>query len=280
VLVARRTRGAILLGHRRHHGLRHRGGGRRRRRPVVRLAGGEQPARLVAQRPVAADAVFDVPDLSLIGQVSLFGGFARVGVIAAVLLVFTLMLADFFDTMGTVVGVGQEAGPARRGGPPARRRPRPARRLGRRHGRRRGVRVVRDDLHRVGGRCRRRRPHGLASVVTGVLFLGALLLTPLVTIVPFEAASPALVIVGFLLLTQVRNIDFDDYAIAIPAFLTIVLMPFTYSITNGIGAGFVSYAVLKATQGKAREVSPLLWVIAALFVVYFAIDPIEAGLVD
>jgi hypothetical protein len=63
-----------------------------------------------------------------------------------------------------------------------------------------------------------------------------------------------------------------------PAFLTIVLMPFTYSITNGIGAGFVSYAVLKATQGKAREVSPLLWVIAALFVVYFAIDPIEAAL--
>ncbi len=77
---------------------------------------------------------------------------------------------------------------------------------------------------------------GLASVVTGVLFLGALLLTPLVTIVPFEAASPALVIVGFLLLTKIRNIDFDDYAIAIPAFLTIVLMPFTYSITNGIGA--------------------------------------------
>ena len=90
---------------------------------------------------------------------------------------------------------------------------------------------------------------------------------------PFEAASPALVIVGFLLLTQVRNIDFDDYAIAIPAFLTIVLMPFTYSITNGIGAGFISYALLKATQGKAREVHPLLWVVAALFVVYFAHRP-------
>jgi len=94
---------------------------------------------------------------------------------------------------------------------------------------------------------------GLASVVTGVLFLGALLVTPLVTIVPFEAASPALVIVGFLLLTQIRNIDFDDYTIAIPAFLTIVLMPFTYSITNGIGAGFVAYAVLMAARGRARE---------------------------
>jgi len=120
---------------------------------------------------------------------------------------------------------------------------------------------------------------GLASVVTGTLFFGALLLTPLVTIVPFEAASPALVIVGFLLMTQVRNIDFDDYTIAIPAFLTIVLMPFTYSITNGIGAGFVAYAVLMAARGRAREVSPLLWVIAVLFLVYFAIDPIEAALV-
>ncbi len=95
---------------------------------------------------------------------------------------------------------------------------------------------------------------------------------------PFEAASPALVIVGFLLLTQIRNIDFDDYAIAIPAFLTIVLMPFTYSITNGIGAGFVSYALLKATQGRAREVSPLLWVIAALFLLSVGIDPIERAL--
>ena len=117
-------------------------------------------------------------------------------------------------------------------------------------------------------------------MVTGLLFLVALFFTPLVSIVPFEAASPALVIVGFLLITQVRNIDFDDYAIAIPAFLTIVLMPFTYSITNGIGAGFVSYALLKATQGKAREVHPLLWLVAALFLVYFGIDPIQDALVD
>ncbi len=113
-----------------------------------------------------------------------------------------------------------------------------------------------------------------------MLFLLALLVTPLVSVVPFEAASPALVIVGFLLLTQIRNIDFSDYTIAIPAFLTIVLMPFTYSITNGIGAGFITYALLRATQGRAREVHPLLWVIAGLFVVYFAIDPIQTALLD
>ena len=228
--------------------------------------------------PSLPDKVFDTPDLSLLGDFSLFGGFAEAGVIAALLLVFTLMLADFFDTMGTVVGVGQEAD------------------LLDEEGRLPGADRVLfvDSLAAVAGGAASASSNttyiesaagvgdgartGLASVFTGVLFLGALLLTPLVTVVPFEAASPALVIVGFLLLTQIRNIDFDDYAIAIPAFLTIVLMPFTYSITNGIGAGFISYALLKATQGKAREVHPLLWVIAALFIVYFGIDPIQDAL--
>ncbi len=93
--------------------------------------------------------------------------------------------------------------------------------------------------------------------------------------VPFEAATPALVVVGFLMITQVRGIDFTDFSIAIPAFLTIVIMPFTYSIANGIGAGFVSYAVLAAATGRARTVHPLLWVVAALFAVYFAIRPIS-----
>ncbi len=115
-------------------------------------------------------------------------------------------------------------------------------------------------------------------MVTGGLFLLALLFTPLVEVVPFEAASPALVVVGFLLITQVRSIDFDDYTIAIPCFLTIVLMPFTYSITNGIGAGFVSYALLKVTGGRAREVHPLLWLVVALFLVYFAINPLQDAL--
>ncbi|CAN5234375.1 NCS2 family permease [soil metagenome] len=229
--------------------------------------------------PTLPDSVFDLPDLSLLGDFSLFGGFARIGVVAALLLVFTLMLADFFDTMGTVVGVGQEADLLDEDGrlPGADR-----------------VLLV-DSLAAVAGGAASASSNttyiesaagvgdgartGLASVVTGLLFLGALLVTPLVSVVPFEAASPALVIVGFLLLTQIRNIDFDDYAIAIPAFLTIVLMPFTYSITNGIGAGFISYALLKSTQGKGREVSPLLWVIAVLFVVYFAIEPIERALV-
>jgi AGZA family xanthine/uracil permease-like MFS transporter len=116
---------------------------------------------------------------------------------------------------------------------------------------------------------------GLASVVTGLLFVAALFLTPLVSVVPYEAASPALVVVGFLLMTRIAEIPWDDYTLAIPAFLTIVLMPFTFSITNGIGAGFVSYAVLRLTGGRVRDVHPLLWVVAALFVVYFGIEWVD-----
>ena len=224
--------------------------------------------------PTLPDSVVDLPDFALLGDFSLFGSFERVGVLAALLLVFTLLLADFFDTMGTVVGVGAEAGLLDEDGklPGADR-----------------VLLV-DSLAAVAGGAASSSSNttyiesaagvgdgartGLASVVTGLMFLVALLLTPLVTVVPFEAASPALVIVGFLLITQIRHVDWDDYALAIPAFLTIVLMPFTYSITNGIGAGFVSYAVLMLARGRGREVSPLLYVIAALFLLYFGIDPI------
>jgi len=101
-------------------------------------------------------------------------------------------------------------------------------------------------------------------------------LAPLVSVVPYEAATPALVVVGFLMMQQVKGIDWDDLEIAIPAFLTIVLMPFTYSITAGIGAGFVVYVLLKIVRRKASAIHPLMWVIAALFVVYFALDPLKA----
>ncbi|MCW2776549.1 MAG: permease [Frankiales bacterium] len=237
------------------------------------------PAGWSLNVPGLPDSVASLPDLHLLGHVSVFGAFSRVGGVAAVLFVFTLMLADFFDTMGTVVGVGAEAGLLDEDGtlPGADR-----------------VLLV-DGLAAVAGGLASTSSNttyiesaagvgegartGLASVATGLLFLLALFFTPLVSVVPFEAASPALVVVGFLLITQVKNIDFDDYVIAIPAFLTIVVMPFTYSITNGIGAGFVSYALLMATSGKARKVHPLLWVVAVLFVVYFAIDPIQQALV-
>ena len=225
--------------------------------------------------PAWPDDLVSTPDLGLLGEFSLGGSFAAVGVVSALLLVFTLMLADFFDTMGTVVGVGTEGN------------------LLDDEGRLPGVGPVLlvDSVAAAAGGAASASSNttyiesaagvadgartGLASVVTGLLFLCALFLTPLVAIVPYEAASPALVVVGFLLMTRVKDIPWDDYAVAIPAFLTIVLMPFTFSITNGIGAGFVSYAVIKLVSGRAREVHPLLWVVAVLFVLYFGIEWVE-----
>ena len=115
---------------------------------------------------------------------------------------------------------------------------------------------------------------GLASVVTGLLFLLTILIAPVVEMIPSDAAVPALILVGFLMMQQVTDIAWNDLEIAIPAFLTIVLMPFTYSISVGIGAGFIAYVLIKIVVGKAGRVHPLLWLVAASFVVYFAIDPI------
>jgi adenine/guanine/hypoxanthine permease len=112
---------------------------------------------------------------------------------------------------------------------------------------------------------------GLTAVVVGILFLLSVFFSPLATIIPFQAAAPALVLVGFLMMMNVRDIPWADIDVAIPAFLTIVVMPFTYSITNGIGAGFVSYVFIKLSRGRAKEVHPMMWVAAIAFIVYFAI---------
>lgn len=215
----------------------------------------------------------DIPsgdDFGLIGNFS-FGFFAEMGVIAAVLAVFSIMLSDFFDTMGTAIGLGREANLLDSEG----RLPDVDK-----------VLVVDSAAAAVGGAFSASSNTtyiesasgiaeggrtGLTAVVTGVLFILAIFFAPLAGIIPIQAAAPALVIVGFLMMTVVREIPWDDVEVAIPAFLTIVLMPFTYSITNGIGAGFVAYVFIKLTRGKSSEVKPMMWVAAAAFVVYFAL---------
>ncbi len=184
------------------------------------------------------------------------------------------MLADFFDTMGTMTAIGAEAGLLDEDGkPPHTERILVVDSLAAAAGGVGGVSSNTSYIESASGVGEGART-GLASVVTGVLFLFTILLAPLVDMVPSEAAVPALVLVGFLMMQQVRGIDWDDLEIAIPAFLTIVLMPFTYSITAGIGAGFVAYVFIKLVRGKAGQVHPLLWIVAVLFLVYFAIDPI------
>ncbi|WP_405577501.1 NCS2 family permease [Streptomyces sp. NBC_01190] len=215
------------------------------------------------------------PDFGLIGHFSLFGGFKEAGVVTSLLFVFTLVLSDFFDAMGTIVGISNEAGLLDEQG----RVPN----IGR-------VLFI-DGLAAVAGGAASSSSNtayvesaagvgegartGLASVVTGALFAVALFLSPLAGVVPSQAAAPALVAVGFLLMAQVRNIDWTQYDIAIPAFLTIAVMPFTYSITNGIGAGFLSYVAIKVALGRIRDVHPLMWGVSVCFLAYFAIDPLQ-----
>ena len=224
--------------------------------------------------PEWPDKIVDKPDFGTLGEFNLFGSFGEVGAVSALLLVFTLMLADFFDTMGTMTAIGAEAGLLDEDGtPPNTQKILIVDSVAAAAGGAAGVSSNTSYIESASGVGEGART-GLASVVTGVLFLLAMLFAPLVDIIPSEAAVPALVLVGFLMMQQVKGIDWDDVEIAIPAFLTIVLMPFTYSITVGIGAGFLAYVFIKLVRGKASEVHPLLWVVAALFVVYFGIDPI------
>ncbi len=225
--------------------------------------------------PRLPDSWIQVPDFSLVGHFSLFGSVERIGVLAALLVVFTLMLADFFDTMGTMTAIGAEAGLLDKAGQP----PHPQRILvvdsvAAAAGGAAGVSSNTAYIESAAGVGEGART-GLASIVTGVCFLLATVFAPLVEIIPYEAATPALVVVGFLMMAQITDIPWNRLDIALPAFLTIVLMPFTYSISVGIGAGFVTYVLLRAVSGKAREIHPLLWVVAGLFVLYFAIDPIK-----
>ena len=274
ILVARRVRGAILLGIVATTVLA----------IVVEAIADVGPSVLGPTQtnprgwslvvPGLPAQVTQAPDLSLLGNVDLGGAFARIRLVAALLLVFTLLLADFFDTMGTVVGVGAEAGLLdQRGELPGVER----------------VLLV-DSLAAIAGGAASTSSNttyiesaagvgegartGLASVVTGVLFLLAMFLTHLVQVVPFEAAAPPLVVVGFLMVTQIRTLDLNDYTLAIPALLTIVVMTLTYSIANAIGAGFIAYVSLPEATARARLAHPLLWLVAALCAVHVALEPI------
>ncbi|WP_031081526.1 NCS2 family permease [Streptomyces sp. NRRL WC-3549] len=211
------------------------------------------------------------PDFGLIGQISLLGGFQKVGVLTGVLFVFTVLLSCFFDAMGTILGVGDEA------------------KLMDQDGNFPGINKVLfidgvavaaggassssattcfvESTAGVGEGART----GLASVVSGLLFTVALFLTPLATMVPSQAATPALIAVGFLILAgNIRAIDWSDPTLAIPAFLAMLMMPFTYSITNGIGVGFITFCAMRLAAGRGREVPAAMYAVSAVFVFYYA----------
>lgn len=224
--------------------------------------------------PISADA------FSTIGKVDLFQAFEKLGIFVAVLVIFSIALIDFFDTMGTVTAVGNQAG------------------LTDDEGRVPGLRniLLVDSLGAVaggfggtssntsyiessagvgeGGRT------GFTSVVTGVLFLLAILLAPLALMIPAVATAPALIIVGYLLFEQISGIDIGDVEEGLPALLAMILMPLTYDIAVGIGAGFITWTLIKVMRGKLGDIHPLMWAVSIAFLVFFLqswIEPLIAG---
>lgn len=266
LLTVRKTKGAILIG-------------------MVVMAVVAIVVNAIAEIPDASwglavpnvpDGIVGAPDFGLVGQISLFGGFKEVGLLTGCLFVFTVLLSGFFDAMGTIIGVGEEAGLTDKDG----NLPGMGRIL-----MVDGIAVAAggvgsasantcfvESTAGVGEGART----GLANVVTGGLFLLALVFTPLATVVPSQAATPALLVVGFLIMSaNVRDIDWSDFTIAVPAFLTIISMPFTYSITNGIGMGVLAFILLRTATGRFKEIPWLLNAVGVAFLVYFLLDPIE-----
>ncbi|MBU8818548.1 NCS2 family permease [Mycolicibacterium goodii] len=270
ILVARRVRGAILIG----------------------LVAGtvvaviieaiwhlgsavDKPGGWGLSVPSLSGSPFAIPDLSLVGEVSL-GSFGRIGALAAIMLVFTLVFANFFDAMGTMTGLSREAGLSDPQGT---------------FPRLRSALIVEGTGAVVGGASsassntvfiesgagiEEGARTGLANLITGALFLAAMFVAPLASIVPTEVAAAALVVVGAMMVSHLRHIDISEFSVALPVVLTVATMAFSYSIANGIGVGFVAWVVLRTAAGKFREISPLLWIVALGFVLYFARGWIES----
>ncbi|MEV7619485.1 NCS2 family permease [Microbacterium sp. NPDC089321] len=276
VLIARRVPGAILIGIVAGTVVSIIVEGLLKLGPTVGSDGEVNPAGWHMTVPGVPTNWFSLPDFSLIGQFDLVGSFGRIGALAAIMLVFTLLFTNFFDAMGAMTGLAKQAGIANKDAT---------------FPRLRSAFVVEGAGAVVGGGTSSSSATvfidsaagiaegartGLASVITGALFLFSMFLTPLTAIVPIEVAAAALVIVGALMMAQIREINFNKFSVAMPAFLTIVTMPLTYSIANGIGAGFIAWALINTLAGRARKVHWLLWVVAAGFAIYFARGPIEA----
>jgi len=199
-----------------------------------------------------------------------FQAFAKLGVLTALLTIFAIMLSDFFDTMGTVTGIAAEAGLARPDGTvPGIGRVLIVDSLAAVAGGAGGVSSNTTYIESAAGVAEGGRT-GFASVVTGVLFLLAIVLSPIAGVIPAQATAPALVLVGYLMFTLVKDIPVADVEDGLPALLTIILMPLTYDITVGIGAGFISWVLIKVVRGKFDQIHWLMWVVSIAFVIYFA----------
>ena len=235
------------------------------------------------------DDVYQSPNLELLGNFNL-DAFTELAFLSAVVWAFSLFMADFFDTMGTLVGVGKPAGYLdEEGRLPEIRKPLLVDSLAAVAGGAASSSSATTYIESasgvsVGGRT------GWVAVVCGVLFLPFMFFAPIIGMVPPEATAPALIIVGFLMMTalteaedvaegqprrKLAGIDFSDLGVGLAAALTIMVMPFTFSIADGIGFGFVAYVVVRAAEGRAREVHPFMWIASAAFALYFLVPLLQ-----
>ena len=200
-----------------------------------------------------------------------FGGLFSHGVLPVVTAIVTFAMCDCFDTVGTLIGTASNAGMLDKDGNLP-------------HG---DKALIADACATVVGACLGTSTvttfvesstgiseggrTGLTSVVVGILFLLSVVFAPIAGIIPTQATAPALIIVGMLMIGNVAKIDWSDIEVALPCFLTIIMMPFAYSISDGIGFGFISYCVLKIFRGKFKEVPVLMYVLSALFILMYAL---------
>src|SRR5215467_10380919 len=265
-LMARRTRGALLLGILATTAI------------AIALnegfAAGQGFATPGAARLPAG--IVQAPDLSTFGRLD-FGLFGKLGVLSAGLVIFSLMLSDFFDTMGTIIGVGGRGGFLdNRGQLPRANRVLLVDSIGALFGGLANSSSNTTYIESAAGVTEGAKT-GLASVVTGLLFLAAMFFSPLASAIPAQATAPALIIVGFFMMGIAKDVSWDDYDEAIPAFMTMLVMPFTWSITNGIGAGLVTYTAIKLLRGRGGQLSWMVYLATAAFIVYFCLPLIEGA---
>jgi AGZA family xanthine/uracil permease-like MFS transporter len=223
---------------------------------------------------VLPDRVFSMPDFSTFGYVD-FSVFSKLGILGAILTIFSLMLSDFFDTMGTVMGLGDKAGfMDEKGKIKGLRNVLLVDSISAGFGGLTGASSVTAYIESAAGISSGGRT-GLMVIIVGILFLLSIFISPLVGIIPPQATAPALIIVGFLMVGLIKKISFEDLDTAIPSFLIIIMMPLTYSITNGIGAGFITYTLIKMFKGRFKDVHPLMYIVSIGFIIYFITPFIE-----
>ena len=238
ILMSRRVKGAILLGI-----------------LLTTLLG-------VIFAGVRVTSVFSAPAMGATFFTMDFAGLFKIGILD---IIFVFLFVDMFDTIGTLIGVGEQGGFMKDGKLPRVNKALTADAVGTTFGAMTGTSTVTSYIESAAGVAEGGRT-GLSSVFVGLFFLAALFFTPLVTAIPQYATAPALIIVGALMTKNVTKIKWDDMTEMIPAFLTLIAIPLTYSIANGIAIGFISYPLIKLFTGKGKEVSILVYILALLFV--------------